>query len=244
MKARVWATLIVFLLLMPGIARADQVQVFLGTAAFTGKEQTSHGSIGNAAVAAFPMYAVRARHNQFELLFENVPPIGPIPNNASDGVYRVKVGYSDATLRYFFHGGRFALGIGDSLYVQENLNVSQLHHTDRAVGTRYEVLDIIPLTRKMQLTADLALSPSMHQRAGGWIDGFYIPIRPAFGTGSLVDASLQLEVPRGAGHSWIYGVRYLNFAAGNHRPFYDGLTDRTGVVAAFAAWGFSLGSGR
>lgn len=243
MKIRVCAGLAAFLLLVPGIARADQVQVFLGTAAFTGKQQSIRGSIKDAAVAAFPMYALRAQHKQFELFLENVPPIGPVPN-ASGGGYRVKVGYSDAMLRYYVHGGKFAVGIGDSLYVEENAVVPQIHHTSRAAGTRYEVLETVPLARGMRLTADLALSPNMHQREGEWFDGLHVRMSQAFGTGSLVDASLQLEVPRGAGHRWIYGVRYLDFTAGNHRLFYDALTDRTGVVAGFAAWGFSLGSGR
>jgi len=40
----------------------------------------------------------------------------------------------------------------------------------------------------------------------------------------------------------MYGVRYLNYAAGSARPRrFDILKERSGQFTAFAAWGFTVG---
>lgn len=218
------------------------VQAFVGGEVFTGAHQDARGSIRETAVASIPLYAVRARYKHYELMFQDVPAVGPIR-----GVYRVpgisydvKAGYGAVALRYWPGAGGFGFGVGDSLYVSQSRIRTHTHIALRAAGLRYELLRQFVLNRQSRMLLSLALSPSMHQRSSLWLDGVDTMSRPAFGTGSLVDAAVQIETAHGARHAWVYGVRYLNYAGGDHFRF-DGVKERTGVLAGFGAWGFTIG---
>lgn len=218
------------------------VQAFVGGELFTGAHQDAQGAVRNTAVASLPFYAVRASYKRYELMLQDVPDAGPIRGAARvPGMpYDVKAGYGAAMLRYWPGGGGFGFGVGDSLYVSQLRLRTHFHIATRAAGLRYEVLRRFVLGRRSRMLLDLAVSPSMHQRSSAWLDGLSGLSIPAFGSGSLVDAALQFETARGAGHAWVYGVRYLNYAGGNHYRF-DWLKERTGVLAGFAAWGFTIG---
>lgn len=223
---------------VPIIARA-----FVGGEFFTGVHQDTDGEVRQTAVASIPLYALRGSYKQYELLFEDVPAPGPIagkPASFLRSKYDVKAGYGAGVLRYWLPAGGVGFGIGDSLYVSERHYLTHVHIAERAVGLRYEMLDRVHLGRGTQMELAVALSPSMHQRTGFWLDNLHLSGQTsAFGTGSLVDASLQFETMHGPRHSWVYGVRYMNYAGGKYSRF-DGLKDRTGVIGAFAAWGFPL----
>lgn len=243
MYRRVWALCLFVALLAPGIARADQTQLFIAGTAITGVHKDADTVLKNAYVVALPSFALRSRHKQYELLLEDVPGVGPLKYNTYSGQRKLTVGYGDAVLRYWLPGGHVALGFGDSLYVRQNDYSNGSYDGVRTAGTRYEIVGAIPLTRDLRVLARLDISPSMHQRYMQWIT------RPSlhfyeFGKASLVDASMQMEQQRGGGHTWVWGVRYLNYAGGNFPPYWDHAEERTGVVSPFAAWGFSIGSGR
>lgn len=218
------------------------VQAFIGGELFTGTHQDAQGAVRDTAVASLPLYAVRARYKRYELLFQDVPAAGPIRGVARVPriPYDVKAGYGAVALRYWPGSGRFGFGIGDSLYVSQLRLRTHEHIAIRAAGLRYEVMRQFVLNRQNRMLLDLAVSPSMHQRSSAWLDGLNGASFPVFGTGSLVDAALLFETARGAGHTWVYGVRYLNYAGGNHYRT-DWLKERTGVLAGFAAWGFTVG---
>jgi|GEM_PF-6967971 len=225
----------------PRIA-ATTIQAFVGTQAFTGAHDDFDGSVRNAVVVALPSLALRMRRKHFEVMLEDVPPVGPIRGALHHALplrYDVKAGYGDAVVRYWLRGDRVGFGAGDSLYVEQVRYGDHQHTAVRAAGLRYEALAAVPLQAGRRILFDLAASPSMHQRTTGWLDGFSGIFQPVFGTGSLVDGSVQLEAPARSGHAWIYGVRYVNYAAGNHRRV-DLVRDHTGVLSAFAAWGFPL----
>lgn len=226
---------------MPGVARADQTQVFIAGTAFTGVHKDADTVLDHAYVLALPSFALRSTHKQIEVLLEDVPGIGPLRYNTYSGQRKLTVGYGDATLRYWLPGGHIAFGIGDSLYVRQNDYGNGSYDGVRTAGTRYEIAGAVHLARDLRVLARLGLSPTMHQRFMQWITGS--PFHAyEFGKASLVDGSVQLEQTRGGGHTWVWGVRYLNYAGGNFPPFWDHAQERTGVISAFAAWGFSLGS--
>jgi hypothetical protein len=219
------------------------VRGFVGGELFTGAHQDSYGAVRDTAVASIPLYALRGRYRQYELLLEDVPVPGPIsgkPVPFSGSAYTVKAGYGAGVLRYWLRAGGTGFGVGDSLYVSQQ-HVS--HHeriAERAAGLRYEVLQRVALVGGTQMQVALAISPSMHQRSTFWFDDFRgAGFSPSFGVGSLVDASLQFETDHGPRHSWVYGLRYINYAGGAYRR-YDRMKDRTGVIGAFAAWGLPL----
>lgn len=230
------------LLCTPSFARADQLQVFLGSAAFTGVHKDRASDVRNAYVVALPSYALRGTKKRFEALFEDVPPITLRFPHAVYGVRSLSVGYGDAVVRYWLGRGRFAVGIGDSLYVRRNDYGSGSYNGVRSAGARYELLGAFPFAQGRRLLARLAVSPNMHQRFMEWATGarpFY-----QFGKASLIDGSLQFEEQRGGGHTWVWGIRYLNYAGGNFGPYWDNAQERTGIVTGFAAWGFTVGGTR
>ncbi len=239
MYRRAWIAVCLCALLAPASARADQAQLFLGATAFTGVHKDASSVINNGYVVALPLYALRAERKQFEALVEDAPPMHVALPGATYGVHTVSVGYADAVARYWMLGGRLGVGLGDSLYVHENDYGNGSYAGVRAAGTRYELLGALPLSRGQRVVARFALAPDMHQRFMQWANG----LRPFddFGRASLVDASVQFEMPRGGRHTWVFGARYLNYAGGNYPPYWDHAEDRTGVVAAFAAWGFAFG---
>jgi hypothetical protein len=113
------------------------------------------------------------------------------------------------------------------------------HVAIRAAGTRYELVQAIPLLQKSLLIVDLATSPKMHKRETSWLDDegrWGSP--PLYGRASLFDTSARLEMPQGAGHFWTYGARYVHYTA--LMPLAGTLSERTGVLGFFAAWGFSI----
>ena len=220
-----------------------QLQAFVGGELFTGAHQDFDGAVRGTTVASVPLYALRARHNQYELMLQDVPPVGPIPGAARfpGSKYNVKAGYGAVSLRYWERAGGFGFGIGDSLYVSRRHAFAHTYIATRAAGLRYEILHRSRVTPNTQMLAVFAFSPSMHQRGGFWYDDIHsFGGYPSFGMASLVDASLQFETAQGQRHAWVYGLRYLNYAGGNYYKF-DRLKDRTGVIGGFAAWGFPLG---
>jgi hypothetical protein len=238
MLKRVLTLLACLLLCSPAFARADDAQLFIAATAFTGVHRDAQTTLKNAYVLAFPSFALRARHKHLEVLIEDVPPIGPIRQSGLYG-HGVKVGYGDAAATYWMPGGKFAIGIGDSLYVRENDYGNGSFDGVRSAGPRYELVTATPLRLGQRIVARLAVSPAMHQRFMEWVSGG--PQFHEFGKASLVDGSLQFEQQRGGGHTWVLGVRYLNYAGGNFPPFWDHAQERTGVVTAVAAWGFTIG---
>jgi hypothetical protein len=219
------------------------VRGFVGGELFTGAHQDVDGQVRNTAVASIPLYALRGRYKQYELLFEDVPAPGPIAGKPApflNSKYDVKAGYGAGELRYWLPAGGVGFAVGDSLYVSERRFAEHIHVAERAVGLRYEMLERTQLGHGTQMELAVAISPSMHQRSGFWFDNIHSSGENlGFGTGSLVDASLQFETQHGTRHSWVYGLRYMNYAGGKYYR-YDGMKDRTGVIGAFAAWGFPL----
>jgi hypothetical protein len=230
----------------PACARARTpiiVRGFLGGEVFTGGHQDTDGAVRGAAVAAIPLYALRAGYKRYELLLEDVPAPGPIGGKSrfAGTSYEVKAGYGAGVLRYWLPAGGIGFGIGDSLYVSQRHVFGHVHVAERAAGLRYEILDRTQISRGTQMQIAAAISPSMHQRSTFWIDNAHaLGARPAYGTGSLVDASVQFETRHGSRHSWVYGLRYINYAGGTYYR-YDSLKDRTGIIGGFAAWGFTIG---
>lgn len=241
MKRLVWA-LLLLLALVPTAARAASVQVFLGATTFTVAHKDAAQNLRAAAVIAFPLFAVRARSKRWTFFAEDVPPLRA-HFNVRYGVHDLKAGYGDAVLHYWLPGRRIGFGLGESLYVRQSYLGGPYYEGVRAAGIRYEVLGAVPLAHGSRIVARLALAPGMHQRYMDWFVGarFTPPPYYRFGTASLVDASVRLERPHGSRHTWLYGLRYVNYAGGNFGRYFDSAEERSGLLAAFAAWGFRIG---
>jgi|SRR5579872_938344 len=230
----------------PSVARFAAAQFFLGGEGFTAGHSDVYGSAGGATTV-LPTAAASLRHGQYELAAESTLPATPMSGTLRfrGSSHDVTDGFTDAALRYWLRGGRAAVGVGDSIYVSRAYFpqsvrghvLGQFNSGVRAAGTRYELLDAFPLARNSRLVLDLAASPKMHERRTAWVDGIHGTFSPAFGTGSLVDASLRVEVPRGAGHTWVYGVRDRVYSG---RPDYGSAYDRTSGLAFFTTWGFTI----
>jgi hypothetical protein len=224
----------------PRVSKVD-IEAFFGAQAFAGKHVDTVGDVRDRVVA-LPSLTLRARRNHYELLLEDMAAIGPISGTLHYHVpfkYNVRSGYADMALRYWEPSNCCGVGIGQSLYV-DRLHYGNEYRAIRAAGMRYETFATLPLDARHSVALDFAFSPSMHERASYWLDNAYSIISPSFGVGSLVDASLQFETRNGASHSWIYGLRYLNYAGGMYRRR-DPLAEHTGMLTGFAAWGLRLG---
>ncbi len=222
----------------PSLARFATVQFFLGGEGFTAGHSDTFGTAGGATTL-LPTVAASMRRGQFVLAGESTLPAtqmsGTLRHVAKP--YDVNSGFTDAVLRYWLRGERIAFGVGDSIYVSR----ARFHGGDnsavRSAGTRYELLEAFPLAHNSRFVLDLAASPKMHERRSIWIDDIHGIFSPAFGTGTLVDVALRVEVPRGAGHTWVYGVRDRTYTG---RSDFGYPSDRTSGLALFATWGFTI----
>lgn len=172
---------------------------------------------------SMPLLAVRARRGAYELFAEGAPGVRA---------------FAGAGARYWLRSG-LGFGVGDALYTSRAHGTRQIEFAVRAAGLRYELLQRFGLPGGGVLL-DVAAAPRMHQRTTAWVDTLNGSFTPQFTTGALVDASASFETREHRGHTWIYGLRYLNYTGGGQMRF-NRLKERTGLLSAFAAWGFTVG---
>lgn len=191
------------------------IDAFAGAQIAAGHQQTVSRT-ARAARSAMALAGIRVRRGPYEGFAVTLPVL-----------------YAAAGARYWLPGERTAFGVGDALYTSRTRLGLREEVAVRAAGVRYEALQRIALSGRQSLTLDLAAAPRMHQRLTSWIDNLHGTFPASFATGSLVDASATFEVPSATRHMWLYGVRYLNYAA----P----VRERAALLSAFAAWGVTLG---
>lgn len=193
-----------------------------------------------------PVFALRARRDRYELFAQGTPAVhafsGTLRAASPQVTYSVAVGYATAGARYWLPSGKAGFGVGDALYDSRSSLSDGVQLAVRAAGLRYEALRTFALPSGAEVMLDAGVAPRMHERSTNWINGLNSSPYPSFGTGSLVDASATFETGERAGHRWMYGVRYLNYAGGSGKPRpFDFLKERAGLFTAFAAWGFTVG---
>lgn len=222
---RVWLFIpLLPFLFCPGVARADDTTVGVTINGTTGHHLTN-GSNQAVPLVPLPMFTIEHTHKRLRLRAEVVPPIGPVPlasGNFFDSGFAPRVSFLRADALYTLPGGRFALGIGESIVNQRtfysDVNVIQ---ASRVVGARYTLETLLSSTPFGRLEADLGFNPSMHGVQYTMLPaGISIgPLGPSPATtvsdgevGSMVDGSLRWSVPLRR-LNFVYGLRYINYTA-------------------------------
>jgi hypothetical protein len=256
---RALATLAIVCAFAPVAVRADAPSVGVTVNGIVGTYNTGGGNT-SVPVVPLPLFSLRIPVKRFAVLFEGVPPIGPIGyDDGRGGTQATKMSYASAEARYSFHDGRYALGIGETLLNQMTFYSlpQSVVQSSRVVGLR--VSGIIRLSSGLTDRTELSLaaSPRMHavQRTAitaGTICGlppFGRPGPPAqcsplvFGANdpevaSLVDAKLTREHAMGR-YTLSYGLRYLNYFA--HYPINDHIADHDRFIMPFVGFAAKLG---
>lgn len=229
----------------PCLSRASLPDIdFFAGANLSSASHSDASGIASRAAHALPQIALRARRGPYEMFFDDVPwaasMSGTVPHTRRVP-FDLHAAYADGGLRYWMRDGHTAFGVGDALYFSRSRTGRGPVRALRAAGLRYEAVEAVPFGLGRRLVFDLAVAPRMHQRTTEWAPGYAIAFSPQYGTGSLVDASLSFEATAGSRHTWVYGLRYLNYAGGVHGPPFDYLKERTSIVSPFAQWGTRLG---
>jgi hypothetical protein len=253
-KKRVWAALAIWLLLLPGFARADETAIGIAITGTSGTHRETSGA-AQAPLIPAPIVAVSHRWKRWELLGEGLPPLGPIgvANNGL-GMHSVALTYANLGARHWNANGTLAFGLGETLYNQHtNVHVYQDAFTSvddteysRVVGVRYEIV-----ARSYRLNGDYveamaATDPAMHgrytyTRQYAFQNGHHFEnTTPAvWESASQVEAGLRY-VHRFGQYALSYGVRYLNYTA-HFSGTASGFADANSLVMPFVAVQVSLG---
>lgn len=228
----------------PLAARADGITAGIAITGTHGTHQEP-GSTVDAPFIAAPVFVVDDKQRQIQLVVEGLPPIGPIRvENNGLGIKGIRLGYGDASLRFWDPSEHVAIGIGESLYVQRTtyaLN-STVNYNDasRVVGARYEVVGQQRLGQRLRFVTTAAVNPRLHAVLTRTFDGrgsagMFSP--PAAETGSQVDLGARIERSNGDG-TVAFGVRYINYSA----RFDNGaLADRNVFTMPFVSFGMKIG---
>ena len=245
------ACLLVAVAQAPAFADTGQTSAGLDVIFVHGQHAERTGSVETPLVPA-PILRVSHRTGRVELIVEAIPPLGtyPIHDNVL-GMQDIALSYGEGDLRYWNRSGRFALGIGETLYNQRthyvNFSSPQLtlgeYDASRVTGAQYEAVERVPIRPNDVLEATLQINPSLHGRLT-WTEystsasGTHsFDIGPGWESGSQAEAALQLEHRTGP---WVfrYGLRYLNYVA----HFNDGvLADRNTFLMPFVGASRNLG---
>jgi len=225
-------------------ARADGTTAGLAITATHGTHEEPGSSITAPLIPA-PVFFLAHKRGEFEIVAEGLPPVGPFPvDNNGLGIKNIKLGYGDVSLRMWDPSGHVAIGIGESLYVQQTryARTSSIDQYDasRVTGGRYEIVGQQHLGQTLRFVTSFAVNPRMHALltstfSGPGSVGLYAPQSPE--TGAQVDAGARIERSNGNG-TVAFGVRYINYSA----RFDDGrLADRNVFTMPFVAFGVKIG---
>lgn len=246
MKIRVFgAALSALIFALPPVARADELSAGITVTATHGTHEEANQEIVTAPVIPAPVLWLGAKHGRTELIVEGLPPIGPIRvDNDGHGLHGVRLGYGDASLRFWDSQEKIAIGIGESLYVQRSvyeLNpFLEQFDSSRVVGGRYEIVGVERLGQTIRFVSSLAVNPRLHAVLTSTFAGRMAPglfALPAPESGAQVDIASRIERTRGRA-TIAFGVRYLNLSM----KFDDGsLADRNVFVMPFVSLSTTLG---
>jgi 2-polyprenyl-6-methoxyphenol hydroxylase-like FAD-dependent oxidoreductase len=170
----------------------------------------------------------------FEITGESLFPLGSIPiGNAGSGIQSANLSYADATARYWFRPGRWAIGVGETLWNQQTKYLNTVAPVEldasRGAGVRYELVNEMPMgVGSIRLVA--AADPRIHARLS-WT--FQPPIvrRPVSEQESQIDVSASYLRPLGRRWTIDSGLRYLNLAAKYDDGAFAGANHVTGAFA-------------
>lgn len=156
---------------------------------------------------ALPTIELGYSRNALRAHVEIMPPIGPVPLAQGSSPYLdapdPRVSYMSGELDYAPFGGRYCLGVGETILNQRTEYPPHPYATaSRVVGMRLVAGGAFYSRGNSALSGSFAVSPSMR----GVQDG-------DFGErASLVDTQLRWSTTNGP-YRFSYGVRYVNYAA-------------------------------
>jgi len=247
MKTRVFvAALSALIFALPLVACADELNAGITITATHGTHEEANQEIVRAPLIPAPVLSLGAKHRRVEMVFEGLPPIGPIHvQSDGQGLSGVRLGYGYGSLRFWDSQEKVALGIGESLYVQRSVYtvdpfIDQFD-ASRVVGGRYEIVGIERLGQTIRFVSSLAVNPRLHavltRTFGGPVGHFFVAPPPNPESGAQVDISSRIERTRGRA-TIAFGLRYLNLSM----KFDDGsLADRNVFVMPFVSFSTTLG---
>ena len=194
-----------------------------------------------------PLIEFSHRFGPFELAAFGLPPTVAVPySDAIQGRTALRITILDATLRAFVPGGRFAVGIGETLYNQTtHYAVADFYPStserqySRVVGGHYELLAHLPYRAGFVETA-VRYAPAMLGTQVSTYDGSPALSRFDPERGQQIDATVRYIHHIDARREAILGVRYVNFTAAYDVPRKP-LSDRNAGILPTFGYRWTLG---
>ena len=209
----------------------------------TSGEHIERSGVDSVPFFPVPIFQADHQHRRLRLHVEGVPPLGPV--SLSGRVFgqnsQVTLSYLSGDLSLTLPANRYSFGIGGTVINQQTDYARRREtQTSRVVGARYILRGVVNEDGREQLEASFAFSPRVHavQRTVFRFQEF-VPGGPPIQRSltfedpehaSLVDTSLRWSV-RHARWSFLYGLRYINYAAAYARN--NALADRNHFLMPF-----------
>jgi hypothetical protein len=182
-----------------------------------------------------PLIEGNYRVSNFEITGYGLPPTIPIPyNDVIQGSVALRLTILDATFRVWAPGGRYGIGVGETVYNQTthyevangNAGVGGEQQYSRVVGAHYEVVTRMPFrSGKLEISVEyapvmLGTQVSTYQYAQSRFD----PER-----GEQIEGNVRYVHRVGKHTDAVLGVRYVNYTAAYGIPSHP-LSDRNAAV--------------
>jgi hypothetical protein len=190
-----------------------------------------------------PLLEGSYRFSNFEVLGYGLPPTIAIPyTDAIQGPTRLRLTILDATFRVWDNGGRFAVGVGETIYNQTT-HYAQSHffgvaggerQYSRLVGAHYEVAARFPF-KAGTLETSFRYAPVMLGTQVSTYEDGVTPTRFDPERGEQIDGNIRYVHHISRHADAVLGLRYVNFTAAYDVPLKP-LSDRN--AALLPAFGY------
>ena len=229
------------LAVLPLAAAADPAATTLGITVNPsfGVHESFNDTVHVPPVPA-PLIEFSHRFDRFELAAFGLPPTVAIPyDDPIQSRTWLRITILDLTLRAYDPTGRFAIGVGETIYNQTTHYAVADFHPDtgeqqysRVLGSHVEVLARLPF-RAGTLETSVRYAPTMLGTQVSTYESSAAFTRYDPERGQQIDASLRYIRRIDAHRDAILGVRYVNFTAGYDVPLRP-LSDRNaGILPSF-----------
>jgi hypothetical protein len=183
-----------------------------------------------------PLIEGSARISNFEITGYGLPPTVAIPySNAIQGSVSLRLTILDGTFRVWDPRGRFAVGVGETIYNQTTHYATAdsfatsggERQYSRIAGAHYEIATRLPF-RAGTIETSLRYAPVLlGTQVTTYEDGTQSRFDPE--RGEQIDANVRYVHHVGPHMDAILGVRYVNFTASYDVPSHP-LSDRNAAV--------------
>ncbi len=193
-----------------------------------------------SATTLAPLLTFDVREGRFQIVAEGLPPVTVSHSSVTSGLESTNIAYDYGTLRYWFAPGRWAFGVGETVWNQRSKYLNTIapveFDSSRGAGPRYELVNSIPIA-KGSVQISLATNPRMHAQLSSTFEPPDIYAPRVSEQESQVDAAISYV--RQVAPRWRIeeGIRYINMSA---RYDSGAFADGNRALGVFAKFTFRL----